>query len=1304
MSLPPPPLLALDDRQRKLLESAITRLRSELEDDLAAQLEGTYGIYEDRPPDPESALRLDPSALQDRRELADVVRYLEATGAERADAVRRLVREATFTHLNRLVAIRIAEALDLLPPSLAAGRESAGFRNVLEVAPLLRDDRTGGYWTYLRLCGDELAADAPVLFDPRNPLLALAPSPKTLDAVLAELSDSALADIWSAPDALGWTYQFFNTGDERRQMRAESGAPRNSRELAVRNQFFTPRYVVDFLVQNTLGRRLMEADPTSLLLADLPLLIDPPTEKGEPLALEDVRMLDPAVGSGHFLLGGYDLLERAWELAGVPPAESAARILPCLWGIDIDPRCAQVASAALVLRARRHCKTGPLPRPNIVTARALPEGEEVWTRVLADLPPTHRQLVQRMRAELAQAPLLGSLLKVEEALAEAIHQLVPATDASLPLFGHSGIDTDAFHQVEAEVLAALQRIADETTSTAAERLLAAEAGDAIWFVEALRQRYDAVLMNPPFGEPVAETKGYLKAGYPWIPTKDYNLLAAFVGRGLQLCRGTGYLGAITSRTGFFLRTFEAWRRDVILRHSLATFADLGSDVMQSAMVEAAAYVVSARLADAAHTATFVRLLKETDQPTALANTAAELRATGQSPLVIRVPTGGLALSAGAEFAYWDPSGVGQLFAGLPRIEGHAAEVRQGLVTADDFRFVRTFWEVDSRRIARSRAETFEGKRWVPFAKGGEYSPYYGDIHLVVEWEEDGRRIRETGRDARVQNTQYYFRPGLTWPSRTVSAFAPQALPEGAVFSPRGPLCVPMKSSEALGLLAWLSSRVVRFQVEASAPAGEETKTGGTAARDYTVGMIQNMPWPAALGHDDDICQLCALIIEKVRMKSGSEETARTFAVPDVMRTLPSSGTARLDRSIILYSIEDAKVTTEVLDGHRAIDDRILTMLAASANVSEALAKAAGPLVATFNETPLSVAEEEEFISLYGASMPDVIEAVTKAAGMARFMRLNYHVVNRRLELLAMTFQRHPTVLVDVIERRRLLPPEEPKQSTESLLSYLVGTAFGRWDVRIGRDPSLAPALPGVFDPVPVCSPGMLVGAEGLPVHDAPPGYPLALPPGRVLLDEAGHAWDIEARVRAVAAVLFDDSDAILAEAVAILGVRSLRDYFRRQFFKDHLSRYSKSRRKAPIYWQLSVLSRAWSVWVYAPVLARDTLFAVQGEAARRERLAEETIRRLHAEREAGGAGRTVKAVDAELAAEQELAEELGRFRAEAERVAALGWTPDLDDGIILCAAPLAGLFPAWPDAAVARGELRAGKYAWAGVSAWAGEL
>jgi hypothetical protein len=233
---------------------------------------------------------------------------------------------------------------------------------------------------------------------------------------------------------------------------------------------------------------------------------------------------------------------------------------------------------------------------------------------------------------------------------------------------------------------------------------------------------------------------------------------------------------------------------------------------------------------------------------------------------------------------------------------------------------------------------------------------------------------------------------------------------------------------------------------------------------------------------------------------------------------------------------------------------------------------------------------------------------------------------------------------------------------------------------------------------------MLTGAGGFPVREAPAGYPLSLPPSRLLVDENGHDWDVEASLLRAGAVLWRDPVQQLADIARILGRRTIRDCIRRDFFKAHLSRYSKSRRKAPIYWPFRLPSAKWGVWVYAPTLSRETIFAVERAAADRLDAAEREIQRLQRERDAGGAGRSNRQVAAALESEEQLAGELRRFRDEAERIASLGWMPDHDDGLLLCAAPFAGIFPDWRDAGTARREIKAGDYPWAAVSKWAGEL
>jgi hypothetical protein len=1203
---------ALDQSARSALERFVQRARRLLEGDLARHAEGRFGIHPaDGAIEDEGGLHLAPDDLVARRDIVDVLHFVQREESDPAAAVARLVREAAFTHLNRLVAIRVAEAIGLLPESLANGPASAGYRELLEVAPLLTHGASGGYWHYLQLCGDELAADLPQLFDPRNPLLELAPSAAAFDEVVELLTAAELDPVWDAPDALGWVYQFFNSGEERDAIH-KRGAPRSSAELAIVNQFFTPRYVVDFLVHNSLGRRLLEADPTSPLVDDLPLLLDPPTEAGEPIDLFDVRVLDPACGSGHFLLGAYDVLERAWHHAGLAPEDAAPQIVASLWGIDIDPRCTQVAAAAIVLRARRHCRSHDLPTPNIICARALPEPAEGWDTLLAGLPEDRRQLVAAMRDTLEQAPVLGPLLKVEEQLATEIRTRVAgADDTEDTLFAAEGVANDAFGQAEADVLAVLRQVADQTTSRPAERLLAAEANDAIRFVEAIRHRYDAVLMNPPFGAPVATTKDYLKAGYEWIPDTS-DLFALFVGRAVELCRSHGLVGAITSRVGLFLSSFEAWRRRFLVGGHLVCLADLGEGVMDQATVEAASYVLSSR---AGHNeARFLRLVAAGDRARRLGELVAERAA---EDVFFRSPQSFDALPS-APLAYWVGPHVVERLASFPGFEPSHGVVRVGLQTGDDFQFVRAWWEVAPERVVQRprdangrspREQLNRGCRWAPIIKSGLSQPWYSPVLLVVDWERDGERLRGF-RGAVVRNTDLYFRPGFSW-TRRAPRLVPYVVPAG---------CIPSVS---------------RYQ---AFPSGDPYEAIGAAASNvasaFTRFYGEKFLWPNFLV--DNVKQLPTPQLEEGVRRAVAEEVQKAVA-----------------------------------DRRRAYRAREPFMeFVAPKRDLEALAWNPHSLLGTDLD--------EQVARAYGLTDSDQAE-------LERDLR-------EALECLG-----HLDSIDD--------DGEEPTELDwgQELLSYVVGVAFGRWDVRIGAGAATPPDLGDPFDPPHPVPPGMLTGPDGSPAQQAPAGYPLSIPPDGVLVDEPGHTWDIEdAVVRANEGFGMSVSDLMEAVAVQRGGVREM---LRRRFFKEHLATYSAGRRKAPIYWPLYVSSGKWGVWVYAPRLSRETLYVVASEALRREGHAEVEIERLDRERAAGGGGRGAKALDRALDEERKLAEELRRFRQEADRIAGLGWEPDLDDGIVLCAAPLADLFPQWRKELVKyRDELRDGKYEWSTVSKWADQL
>lgn len=240
----------------------------------------------------------------------------------------------------------------------------------------------------------------------------------------------------------------------------------------------------------------------------------------------------------------------------------------------------------------------------------------------------------------------------------------------------------------------------------------------------------------------------------------------------------------------------------------------------------------------------------------------------------------------------------------------------------------------------------------------------------------------------------------------------------------------------------------------------------------------------------------------------------------------------------------------------------------------------------------------------------------------------------------------------------------------SLLSWSLGSAFGRFDLRLATGARPVPPEPEPFDPLPVCSPGMLTGAGGIPLDSPPTSYLITFPADGILVDDPGHPRDLVQAVWAVLDLVFDEPSARWHEA-AVLGLQDLRTWFARESFEQHIKRYSKSRRKAPIYWQLATPSGSYSVWLYVHRVTPDTLFRVLNDFVGPKLDHEQTkLARLMQE-----SGSTPSAAQRRDIDQQEtFVGELQALKAEVARVAPL-WRPDLDDGVILNFAPLWRLVP-----------------------------
>ena len=820
---------------RNAIERSTQRARKLIEDDFAAQLEGDFDVHRDGAVAAKAGGHLSARQAFQRERIVAAIEHKRAARMNAADAARDYLRDAAFTTLNRFVALKMLEARELVQECITKGEQSAGFREFCGMAPglpLLPD--SAGYRLYIESLFAEMSTEVKVLFDRRDPSSVLWPKRATFEQLLEVLNAAELAGVWGEDETIGWVYQFFNGQDERRQMREESQAPRNSRELAVRNQFFTPRYVVQFLTDNTLGSIWYEMRNGDTVLAErCEYMVRKRGEEFAPRAKKDprdLRVLDPACGSGHFLLYAFDLLlaiyEEAFSDTESPRSEATGktlaedyssldalrRALPGLvlahnlHGVDIDPRCAQIAQLALWMRAQKayrdfdikRADRAQIRRSNIVVAEPLVADEQIAREFVANLGDAELGRVFTSLVEsLSLAGDLGLLLRVEQLVKK------PARQGEL------------FAPPEERIRAALDRFVreDPSATSTRRRLFADDAAHGVALLGVAEKNFDAVLMNPPFGLATPSGQQVLSANYPGAHN---DIFAAFVRRGRELC-GTGYVGAISSRSFLVARRLERFRRDDFLP-SVSLLWDLGLAVMDAAFVESAAYVLGPRSGSPDD---FLACDGKRD-------VAAETRSLPHTwGTVNRVRLTSLPL---AKVLYKLPESIHDLLASTSRFEPAVGTAREGMKSFQNHRFVRLWWEVAPEVIG-------VGWRW--FAKGGAHAFLFQDQLLLLDWRNEGAALRAVnlainGSTSQVrQASDYWFRPGATYSRRSARGFSARLLPAGFVFSDKGPAVLLNEGNKLPReyLLGWLNSRLMRALIHVQANAS-----------DFLTGILKNLPW------------------------------------------------------------------------------------------------------------------------------------------------------------------------------------------------------------------------------------------------------------------------------------------------------------------------------------------------------------------------------------------------------------------------------------------------------------------------------
>ncbi len=590
--------------------------------------------------------------------------------------------------------------------------------------------------------------------------------------------------------------------------------------------------------------------------------------------------------------------------------------------------------------------------------------------------------------------------------------------------------------------------------------------------------------------------------------------------------------------------------------------------------------------------TFLRLLADKDKANNLLVSCSSLRRGNSDARVFSVAPESFRTVPGAPFAYWVSDAVRGLFKALPSFESRGREAQVGASTKDDFRFLRLHWEPITHEPT-----------WSPFAKGGSYSKFFSDVHLLINWKNGGSEIEAlviqrypylNGNAEWVMHREsYYFSPGLTWPTRTTSGLGFRVLPSGCVFSVKGSaaFCAGNETQTLLSLLALVASSPFSSLVELQLAAAD------AAARAYEVGVIQKTPVPDLSGDQQAKLAALARLAWSLKRTLGTiDETSHVFALPAALR-------ARLgDYDPPAIEAELARIQSEI--------DAIAFHLYGFSNADRAAVQGSQE-VATDGDAEGSADDEGDDDDL-GA----------------------------------------------------------PIDQTTGLLSWAVGVAFGRFDWRLATGERAAPAEPEPFDSAPAKSPGML--PDGVVPFHAHAG---------ILVDDQGHPHDL---VRLI--------EEILAR-VEVPVPEHIRRWLQRDFFATHLQRYSKSRRRAPIYWPLSTTSGSYTLWVYYPSLTSQTLYTAIND------FVEPKLKQIGTDvttlRNKGSA--RTRDDEKQFETLQALELELIELRDTLLKLAPT-YRPNHDDGVQISAAPLWPLFRHKPWQKVLKdtwAKVEQGDYDWA---------
>ena len=769
--------------------------------------------------------------LTQRRRLVEVIKT-QMRGSNLKTAFRNVVEEVAYTWFNRLIAVRFMEVNDYLDVKVLSSSNDKvetdlmlDYRDI-ELGLNSNDLKQLEQWQrsgkpndldnifrllFIRKCND-LNKILPGLFEKTDDYMELLFSASVVnpEGIIRHLIEDIPEDDFNVNkggqvEIIGWLYQYYNS-EPKEQVFAnlKKNIKITKENIPAATQFFTPDWIVRYMVENSLGRLWVSGHPNENLQKGWKYYLPEAEQELEAaeelqklaqdyakIKIEEIKCIDPCCGSGHILVYIFDLLMQIYDGMGYMPRDAVQSIISNnLFGLDIDKRAVQLSYFAVMMKARQYDNRafGRHLTPKIY---AVEESNGITPDTILYFGKTKelKQALEKLVQEMHDAKEYGSLVKV------------------------SGYNWQ-------EIYARFEEIKQDTSL---DKIYAMDMLPMVQVAEVLAQKYHVVVTNPPYmggSGMAAKLSEYVKANFPDSKT---DLFACFMEQGNFMTTKNGYNCMVTMQSWMFLSSFEAMRKKILQTKTITNLMHMENMVMGIAFGTAVTIMQDAVIAGFKGTYNQIKLCDiENGYPK-------EFPVKGNR--FAQVSTDNFSKIPGSPVAYWVGEKVIDCFNGAKRI-GEIAEPKQGLATADNSRFLRFWSEVRDFSLFFDCSSHILSKKssqkWYPYNKGGGYRKWYGNNEFVINWQNDGFLLRNFMGSV-IRSPQFYFLNCGSWCKITSGLFSMRYIPLGFLFDVAG-CSLFADESKLFYLIGFLNSCVSRILLSVISPT-----------LNYEVGHIANLP-------------------------------------------------------------------------------------------------------------------------------------------------------------------------------------------------------------------------------------------------------------------------------------------------------------------------------------------------------------------------------------------------------------------------------------------------------------------------------